>query len=75
MGYPKASPYEGSLLEAECDVLVPCATEKAINADVASRIKAKVIVEGANGPTTPKAYQILLDKNVCVLAGRVVAGF
>lgn len=63
-GFPGAKAYEGSLLEEECDILCPCATENVINAENAPRIKAKVIAEGANGPTTYEAQQILLKRKV-----------
>ncbi len=55
------------LLELECDVLVPAALENAIREDNADRIKAKIIAEGANGPTTPQAQEILNDKGVFVI--------
>jgi len=55
------------LLELECDVLVPAALEGAIRKDNAKRIKAAVIVEGANGPTTPEADEILEKKGIVVI--------
>ncbi len=55
------------LLELDVTVLIPAALENAINASNADRIKARVIAELANGPTTPEADQILFAKNVCVL--------
>lgn len=55
------------LLALDVDVLVPAATENVINAGNAENIRAKVIVEGANGPTTPKAEEILEDKGVFIL--------
>ena len=55
------------LLELDVTVLIPAALENAINASNADRIKAKVIAELANGPTTPEADRVLFAKNICVL--------
>jgi glutamate dehydrogenase (NAD(P)+) len=55
------------LLQSECDVLVPAAKEDQITAQVAKKIRAKIIVEGANGPTTAKADPILQEKGVLVV--------
>ncbi len=55
------------LLELECDVLVPAATESQITSANASRIQAKLIVEGANGPTAASADKILESKGVMVV--------
>ncbi len=52
------------LLEIECDVLAPCATENQITSENAAKIKCKILAEGANGPTTPKADKILYDNGV-----------
>ena len=54
-------------LELPCDVLVPAATENQITTQNVSRIKAKLIVEGANGPCTAKASQILDQRGVMVV--------
>ena len=51
----------------ECEFLVPAALEGQINASNAQRIKAKIVVEGANGPTTPDADDMLRDKGVLVI--------
>ncbi len=56
-----------SALEMDCDVLIPAALENQITEENAGRIKARIIVEGANGPTTPAAEQILLAKNVLII--------
>ncbi len=55
------------LLEIECDVLVPAATENQIRSDNAERIKCKVLAEGANGPTTAAADEILQSKGIFVI--------
>ncbi|TET61282.1 MAG: Glu/Leu/Phe/Val dehydrogenase [Candidatus Stahlbacteria bacterium] len=55
------------LIELKCDILLPCAMEGMINKNNAHKIKAKIICEGANGPTTTEADEILVDKDVFII--------
>ncbi len=62
-GYPGADKVTNEeLLELDCSILVPAALENQITGRNADRIKAQIIAEGANGPTTPEADEILFDK-------------
>lgn len=64
-GYPKAEPISNEdLLTLDVDILIPAALENAITEKNANDIRAKVIVEGANGPVTPEAEDILLSKDI-----------
>ena len=65
---PSARPISNAdLLTLDVDVLAPCAIESQIRADNAAAIKARLIVEGANGPTTPEADRILHERGVLVV--------
>src|SRR5437660_1193782 len=67
-GYPQADAIpKDQLLTLDCDVLVPAATENVITRKNAPQIKAKVICEGANGPTTAAADEILEKKGIFVI--------
>ena len=69
------------ILLVDCDVLAPCALEQVITEENAGRVKAKTIVEGANGPVTPAGDEVLQDNGVLVLpdvlanAGGVVVSY
>lgn len=56
-----------ALLEIDCDVLAPCATENQIRSANADKIKCKILAEGANGPTTAAADEILHNKGIFVI--------
>jgi glutamate dehydrogenase/leucine dehydrogenase len=55
------------VMEVDCDILIPAAMENQITKENAGKIKAKMIAEGANGPTTPKADEVLNEKNVFLI--------
>jgi len=68
VGYPDAEVITNQeLLELECDILAPSALENVITDENANRVKSKVVVELANGPTTPDADNILCEKGISVL--------
>ncbi len=68
IGYPHASEIDASsLLHVPCDVLIPAALEGVLTAETAADVKARVVVEAANGPTTPEADEVLEDKGVLVV--------
>lgn len=69
LNFPGATNYADSLqvLELECDVLIPAALENQIHNGNAAKINAKIIAEGANGPVTKEAEEILQAKNVLIL--------
>lgn len=75
-GYPKGGKYfedEGAIYE-ECDIFVPAAFEQTVNLNNADRFRCKIIAEGANGPTTMGAEEILLKKGVVFLPDVVLNG-
>ncbi len=66
--FPNTEPISNQdLLTVQCDILVPAALENQITRENAPRIKARVIAEGANGPTTPEADRILRDRGIFVI--------
>ena len=67
-GFPEGDEITNEeLLTCDCDVLIPAAMENTVDERVAPHVKAGIVVEGANGPTTPKADEILRDNGVTVL--------
>jgi len=80
VGFKKADPID-DLITAPCDVLLPCALSNAITKNNAEGIQARLIVEGANGPTTPKADAILTRRGVFIVpailanAGGVIVSY
>jgi glutamate dehydrogenase (NAD(P)+) len=67
-GFPGADKYDSNdLILEDCDILIPAATENVITSQNADRVKCKILAEGANGPTTAVADDILADKKVFVI--------
>ena len=66
-GYDKASSIKEDIITIDVDILMPCALENQITYKNADSIKAKIIVEGANGPTTPEADKIIFEKNIVLI--------
>jgi glutamate dehydrogenase (NAD(P)+) len=56
-----------SLLVADCEILIPAALGGVLTKEIAREVKAKIVVEGANGPTTPEADEIFASKDVLVI--------
>ena len=82
VGYPGSKSISNEeLLEISCDILIPSALEGQIHKGNAGKVQAKIIVEGANGPTTPEADRILFDRDVLVVpdilanGGGVLVGY
>ncbi|KAL7677631.1 hypothetical protein ACOME3_003868 [Neoechinorhynchus agilis] len=82
--YPKVKPYNGTaaqLMCEECDIFVPAANERQLTEEIAKNMKAKIVSEGANGPTTNEANKILLERNILVVpdlfanAGGVIVSY
>jgi len=63
----KFIPTSAEALELDCDILIPAALENVINGENAPRIKAKIIGEGANGPLTPEADEVFIQKGILVV--------
>jgi glutamate dehydrogenase (NAD(P)+) len=82
VGFPDADPISNAdLLELPCDVLVPAALGGQITERNAERVHARILAEGANGPTTPEADSILADRGIMVIpdilanAGGVIVSY
>jgi len=80
-GFAGGKPLADNIIAYQCDVLLPCAKENTITAENAASVKARLIVEGANGPTTPEADKILASRKVVVVpdilanAGGVIVSY
>jgi glutamate dehydrogenase (NAD(P)+) len=80
-GFPGGEDYDGEILEVECDVLIPAAIGGVITSNNADKIKANVIIEGANSPTTVDADKVLRENDVMIVpdilanAGGITASY
>jgi glutamate dehydrogenase (NAD(P)+) len=81
-GYPKAEPISNEdLLELDVDILLPCAMENVIHKGNADKVKARLISEGANGPITHDAHEVLSKKGIYIVpdilanAGGVIVSY
>ena len=82
VGFPGSKAISNEeLLVSDVDILLPCARQDVLTAENASDVRARLVVEGANGPTTGEAAQILADKGIPVIpdilanAGGVIASY
>lgn len=82
VGFPDSERITNAeLLELPCDILVPAAVDSQLTERNADHIQARIVVEGANGPTTPAADRILIDRGICLVpdilanAGGVVVSY
>jgi len=82
VGFPEGEPISNAeLLTLKVDVLIPAALENQITAENAPSVQARILAEGANGPTTPEADEILIEKGVFIIpdilcnAGGVIASY
>ncbi len=83
LGFPGATSLEnpGEALELECDILIPAALENQLTAENAGAVKARLILEAANGPTTPEADDIFQQRGILVIpdvyanAGGVIVSY
>ncbi len=68
-GFPGTQSFDNpqSVLEIECDILIPAALENQITLKNVSQIRARVVAEAANGPTTPEAERVLLKRGVLII--------
>lgn len=79
--YPDADPFEGSVLQTPCDIVIPAAMEGTLDIETATKMEARLVVEGANGPTTPEAEALLLEQGIAVVpdlvanAGGVISSY
>jgi glutamate dehydrogenase (NAD(P)+) len=81
-GYPRAQETSNQeLLEMDCDILIPAAVENQLTKHNADRIHTKLVAEGANGPTTPEANEVLTERGIFVIpdilanAGGVIVSY
>ncbi|MGH7725052.1 MAG: Glu/Leu/Phe/Val family dehydrogenase [Candidatus Eiseniibacteriota bacterium] len=67
VGFSGSQPLTSSIIEYDCDILIPAALENQITHENAGRVKARIVAEGANGPTTHEADRILKERGIFVI--------
>ena len=72
--FPDADVVDGSILALDCDIVIPAALEGTLTDSVAPTVAARLVVEGANGPTTPLAEKILHDRGIAVVPDLMANG-
>jgi glutamate dehydrogenase (NAD(P)+) len=66
-GFPGGRPLSESIIEYDCDILIPAALENVVTQANAARVQARIVAEGANGPTTHEADRILAERGIFVI--------
>ena len=67
-GFPLGDAFDGTeIITWPTEILIPAALENVITAENAKDVQARIVIEGANGPTTPQAHEILLERGVTVV--------
>ncbi len=72
--YPDGDAVQGSILAVDCDIAIPAALEGTLTDPIARTMAAELVVEGANGPTTPSAEAILNDRGIAVVPDLMANG-
>ena len=67
IGYPKATKVDENILTMKVDILMPCALENQLTGANAADVQAKIVCEGANGPTTPEADKIFAERGIILV--------
>ncbi len=72
--FPRADVVDGPVLGVDCDIVIPAALEGTLTDEVAARLCARLVVEGANGPTTPAAERVLRERGIPIVPDLMANG-